>query len=411
MKRIVNIFAIFLMISAIFCTMAGCVNDSEPTYADYTVTIVDSLGNPIPEVIVKFVNSNNESKTRITGKDGLATLSNVLVGDYTVYIEQGFSSAVITNGRFEMTNGKTNLRLVLRDADKTMDIYGDLPDGSYAASITVGKFSVPVSGTSYFVFNAQKSGIYKISISEDSNATVGYYGIPLFVQANHCGEGEYNGKSFELIIQDTMTPYVIGLKSNSDTNVNLTVERIADAPVDPMYAPWTEIGASAATFDKCDFTGKTLVDVDINDSEFKAILGEDGFYYTADGKPIYIRITTTSSYGKLDSSMQFVPVVGGSLALMAGFVDENTAVNIGGYVYDEQGNFVNKYSYNGMIKSYMELADSTYGVVPLTAELAECIKIHGESNGWFKTTSPGYLFDGIPVVNENAWLFLCMVEQ
>ena len=64
-----------------------------------------------------------------------------------------------------------------------------------------------------------------------------------------------------------------------------------------------------------------------------------------------------------------------------------------------------------MIKTYMEYVDGTYGVVPLTEELAECIKLHGQSNGWWNLESSGYLFDGLLINEENAWLFLCMVEQ
>lgn len=413
MKRIVNIFALIFAISAILLTMASCETEQEIVYKDYTVSLTDGLGNPMSEVIVKFINSDGESKTRVTGKDGLAVLKNVVAGNYTVYLEQGFSSAVITNGRFELTADKNELNLVLRDSEKTIDIYGAIEDNSYAYVVSSGSYSIPVACgvDSYFVFNAHKSGIYKISIPSDSSATVGYYGIPMFVQSEHCGEGEYDGKTFELVIQDVGTPYVIGLKSETDEKVSLNIERLSDAPVDPMYAPWTDVSATQASFDKCDFTGKTLVDVDISDSDFEAILGEDGFYYTAGGKPIYIRITTVTSYGSLDENFQFNPVVGGSLAFMAGHVDQNVGVRIGGYVYDDQGNYVGKYSYNEMIKSYMDLADSNYGVVPLTAELADCIKLHGASNGWFNSSNPGYLFDGIVVDNDNTWLFLCMVEQ
>ena len=62
-----------------------------------------------------------------------------------------------------------------------------------------------------------------------------------------------------------------------------------------------------------------------------------------------------------------------------------------------------------MIKDYMEYCDSTYGVVPLTAELAECIKLHGKQNGWWTKGSMNYLFGNQDIVQENAWLFLCMI--
>ena len=49
-------------------------------------------------------------------------------------------------------------------------------------------------------------------------------------------------------------------------------------------------------------------------------------------------------------------------------------------------------------------------MVQLNAELAECIKLHGESNGWFNPDSHGYLFGNIEVNDDISWLFLCMVE-
>ncbi len=412
MKRIVSILVLICVFSSLIATMFGCVEE-EPVYTKYSVSVVDDVGNPIPQVIVKFVDSEGVSRTKITGKDGLAVIENVLAGDYTVYVEQGFSSAVITTGRYELTAEKTDLQLILRDSQKTVDIYGAIPENSYAYVVGATDYNIICreGGYTYLVFYAHNSGVYRFSIPSDSNATLGFYGIPLFVQADHCLDGEYDGKSFELTIQDTATPYVLGIKSDSQTAVLLDIERVSDAPVDPMHAPWTEIAAEQATFEKCDFTGKKLVDVDIADGDFEAILGNDGHYYTADGKPIYIRITTVTSYGRLDESLQFSPVVNGSLALMAGHVDQNIGVNIGGYIYDDAGNFVTKNRYNTMIGTYMSLADETYGVVPLTAELAECIKLHGEANGWWKETNPGYLFDGIVVDKDNSWLFLCMVEQ
>jgi hypothetical protein len=65
-------------------------------------------------------------------------------------------------------------------------------------------------------------------------------------------------------------------------------------------------------------------------------------------------------------------------------------------------------SYKGMAEG---LADKKYGVVPLTEELAECMMLHGTSTGWWNPSAGNYLFEGDDVVLENAWLFLCMIEE
>ena len=151
---------------------------------------------------------------------------------------------------------------------------------------------------------------------------------------------------------------------------------------------------------KCDIPDETvLINFDVADKNV-TVVERDGLYYTADGKPIYIRITTGNQ----------AYLGGASLALIAGFVDDKIGMNIGGYIYDENGNFVEKRNYNSMIQSYMELCDGGYGVVPLTTELAECIKLHGENNHWWDTTSPNFIFGSSDIVIENAWLFLCMIE-
>ena len=97
------------------------------------------------------------------------------------------------------------------------------------------------------------------------------------------------------------------------------------------------------------------------------------------------------------------------IAFIAGFVDENHGQNFGGFVYDDEGNFVGKYSYNSMIESYLQYCD--HGVYPLTEELAEAVKLHGQNAGWWNPTSGNYLFSNVLAVLENAWLFACCTAE
>ncbi len=387
--------------------------EPEITYADYTVTVVDGLNNPVGNVIVTFKNESGESKMRVTETDGTATYKNALAGKYSVTVEQGYSEAIILKSQYELTEDITSLRVVVRDSSRTLDVYGDVPPSSFAYSVRDGSHSVicTANSSSYLVFNALQDGIYKVSFSsDDSGMTIGHYGNPMIAQSTHCGDLDYDGKSFELIIKDNTTPYLLGINATKDTVATLSIERIGNAPFDPSYdAEWIEI-QSTATLTKCDLSDKTLVDLDISANDLSVSLNDDGYYYTNDGKLVYIRITTNTGHGYYEDE-QFVPVLGGSLALIAGHVDQNVGGNIGGYVYDENGNFVHKLRYNEMIKTYMDYDDPKYGVVPLTAELAECIKLHGEFNGWWDTNGAAYLFKGMTVNSENTWLFLCMVEQ
>lgn len=411
MKNIFKILTLLLVVFSVAIAMIGC--QEEPVYDDYTVTVVDGLGNPMSNVMVKFTNPDGETKTRVTDKDGLAVLKNVLCTDYAVALEKGFSDAVIDQASYTLTKEVRTLKAVVRDEKKTFDIYGEIPEGTFAYRAGVGSYDIVMeaNGAFYLVFYAQTRGTYKVTLtSDDSDATVGFYGIPLFVQSTHRGDGEYDGKSFELVIQDSETPYVIGIKTIKAGEAHLTIERAGDAPFDPNYLPWTEVESNADLV-KCDTTGKTLVDVDIADSDLTVSLGDDGYYYTSGGKLVYVRITSATGYTRFNAEeQQYVPVLNGSLALLCGHVDANVGTNFGGYVY-ENGEFVGKYRYNSMIGTYKEYVDSSYGVVPLTEELAKALKLHGEHNGWWNPDSYGYLFDGIRVNHDNAWLFLCMIEQ
>jgi hypothetical protein len=386
----------------------------EPVYLDYTVTVVDGAGKPMSNVMVKFTTPDGETKTRITEKDGIASLKNVIEGAYKVNLEAGLSDAIVLVKEYTLTKETNSIYAVVRDSKNSIEIYGAVEDGTYASSIDAGAHIIPCTAgeMSYYLFYARTPGVYKVALtSSDEQMTLGYYGMPMFVQSNHCGDGAYDGKSFELIIQDITTPYIFGIKANENAIANLTVERTGDAPFDPNYADWIEVTAEGP-FTVCDTTGKTLVDVDISAESFDITLGSDGYYYTADGKAVYIRLTTAPGHSYMDEEFNSQLVFGGSLALMAGLVEgQDVGNNIGGYVYDENGNFVNKYRYNQMIATYLDYVDSTYGVVQLNAELVECIKLHGQSSGWFNPDSYGYLFGSIEVNDDISWLFLCMVEQ
>lgn len=483
--------------------------------ADYTVTILDDLGNPISDVIVKFADEEGNNKIHRTGSDGVATLSSAKKGNYSVTIDASVSSATVFEEKFVLTATENSRVVRARNNDATMDISGDVDEGCYAHQITVGDFSVyttankttylvfsptetgiygftisgdsqaylgyygmadevklinlgefdeesktlsvPISGTdfkyiigvdsdktedvnisvkrianlpyyiygdvddgttaepvnagtttftneagktSYAVFTPGFSGVYKISFSSsDLGMTVGYYGLPMFVQSTHRGDGEYDGKSFELIIQDGSTPYVLGLNFTVSTSADLIIERIGDAPFDPEYAPWTNVPATGV-IEKCELpAGSKLIDFDITDPTLSVYLGDDGYYYTSDGKLVYVRLGSVGTAGYLDVSIAYI----------SGFVDQNFGQNFGGYVY-ENGEFVGKYSYNSMIESYYNSCDAS-GVCPLTAELAEAFKVHGNNAGWWKFGTINYLFGSVAIVPENAWLFLCCTVE
>ncbi len=424
MKSIVRILIATLIVSLLVLSFASCDlifpntndnsdgstdgetggNNDEEAVAKYTVTVVDGLGKPVSDVVLKLTNDSGVNKLAVSDKYGVATFNNMTVGTYSVAFEKIPDGMVLLESEYEVTAEKKEISVVLCSAvmSEAEEVYGNVPNSTLAHHIDPGAYKVTgeANSTAYFIFRPSTKGIYKFSFtSADSDMTVGYYGNPMFVLAFHALDGDYDGKSFEITVQETSTPYVIGLNFVSGGEAVLKVERIDDAPFDPKYEPWTNV---EATEDFKTFTTGTLTDLDITDPTLSVALGDDGYYYTADGKLVYIRIATNKTYTS--------PYLDGSIALIAGYENPNVGNNFGGYVYDENGEFVGKYSYNEMIGAYYEHVDAN-GVYPLTAELAEAVKCHGNSVGWLDSESYGYLFEGVDLVEENAWLFLCCTAE
>ncbi len=406
--------------AAVAVIFLNCCNGM-PKHDNYTVRVVDEVGNPVSSVMVTVTDENGVEKTKMTDDNGLAIFNDVLVGNNTVTLDvshreiMNLSEITLINTTYSLKRKTRDLCAVVRDETKIHEIYGEVSDGEIAYAVGVGSYNISVLADDrfYVVFYAQSKGVYTVSIkSNNPEATVGFYGIPMFVQSNHRADGEYDGKSFELIIQDSATPYVIGVSSPDAAEISLKIERTDDAPFDPNFVDWTVVEADESKLVDCYLGDKKLDDVDITKESLEITVDDEGYYYI-DGKQVYVRITTTTNYGYYTDDLKFALVLPGSLALIAGHVDLNVGGTLGGYVYDENGNFVAKYSYNEMIAQYMECVDDTYGVVPLNNQLAECIKIMGETSGWFNPDNPGYLFGklDVKVNNDISWLFLCMVEK
>lgn len=370
-----------------------------PREIDYTVSVVDEIGNPVSNVMVKLTDITGETKTRVTDKMGKVTFNDIkvkIIGKKNVVnLIQGLSKAKILTAEYQLDKWSTELRAVVCNEENILSITGQIEEDSYAYFAKPASYNIPsLNGAVYFCFTANEKGVYSVSIqSDDTAATVAYVGMPMYVQTTHVGDGEYDGKSFELIIQDIETPYVIAVSASSGSDVSFTIERTADAPLDPQYMPWTSV---PTTENFIEVNTNVLTPLDIANASLSVEL-RDGYYYTSTGKRIYVRIGSSSEY--LDAS----------LALLAGCIDDKVGINIGGYVY-ENGVFKDKYSYNNMIEDYYNHCDEN-GVYPLTEELAEGIKLHGESSGWWNPTSPNFLFAGKPYNADNAWLFLCCTSN
>ncbi len=348
-------------------------------------------------------------------------------------MEIGSDNAVLNEAkkhfyRFEFEKDKYDMQIILRNSKASVDLSGAVSKGEYAPVVSEGTFNVPEgeAGRAFYVFSAKRSGNYKISvISSNSETTIGCYGQPMIVNdINIAHSADTSEKYFNWDVHETDGDIVIGVNRADTSAFTLKIERVGDVGFDSGYVSATPV-PSTATLTKLKLSKSTvLVDIDITDPNVKVELNEqDGRYYTSDGKPVYIRLEYTNGYVNPYLLEASIGTISGALA------GKNTpgGVNFGGIVNDENGNFVAKYSYNGMIETYLErnkevinqqeketnykYCDDTHGVYYLTAELAEAIKLHGENSGWWEAGDPSYLFDTKNIVVENAWLFVCCIAR
>ena len=422
MKNIKRIILVLIALSVALCCISSCEkedsgdgdnnNSQTGKYATYSVSVIDEIGKPVSNVMLKYVNSSGETKTAVSDKNGAATLKNALIGG-SLKPEQGFSDAVILTSEYTLPADTTSVRVIVRDSAKAHQIYGAVEDETYAYPIGSGTHTVPATAgkTSYFIFHASSAGVYKVSFtSDDAGMTVGFYGDPMVVQPGHLGDGDYDGKSFELIIRDLSTPYVIGLNCVNTVDANVIIERVGDAPFDPTFdVPVVNVTAKGEIAPVTLPAGSVLKDFNIATQNISVVLGDDGYYYTADGKKVYLRIDSVGDYSA------FMDIPFASLATIAGFegyqMGGTSGGNIGGYIFDENGGYVEKRIYNDMLKSYWEKCDPENGVYPLNAELAEAIKVHGDNAGWWDAENQGTYIFKVPVTPETAWLFLCCTVE
>ncbi|MBR5279236.1 MAG: hypothetical protein IKU23_08285, partial [Clostridia bacterium] len=124
------------------------------------------------------------------------------------------------------------------------------------------------------------------------------------------------------------------------------------------------------------------------------------FYHlnSADGPIVLVRLTEDSDY----------------IACFYNILDRS---GVSRYFYDNDGNFTKKVSYDKCLLEYIDCADETEGVYPLTEDLKHIIQNRGEYVGWWNPQSSGYIFkdergiNDLSINTEIAWLLMCCYAE
>ena len=407
MKNLRKIRALLLTVLMLCCmALSACSGGTgQSTEADYQVTVADALGNPSSGVIVCFLKDGEQVAMVPVNENGVASKT-MGKGNYTVELmfTGNAENYHYEKENFTLTADKTQLNVVLSKTvgSETKSLYASGKDQiAYYVQEGCTYLELSSADRSYFIFTPQKAGTYEFAVI-GTDAAIGYYGAPHFVQDLNAAEVTENN-TFTVSVSASMigtgdtgtTALVIGIDP-SETDGILTIERIGDPERSVSDEPWTVYKTTAELAPYTLADGAVLQEFDLT-ADYDLVLNEtDGFYHldTADGPLVLVRLGKESKY--LDCFQKIL--------------DASSVVK---YFYDENNNFVKKESYSECLLEYIGYMDADNGVYPLTEDLKYIIQQRGDYSGWFDPKSDLYVFvdsDGnlLPGINADiSWLFMC----
>lgn len=420
-KKIMALLLALVMIMG----LVACGNNEEPdtnapdapaATPGYQVTVVDAFGAPYTDgIIVRFMQNGQQVSMQVV--DGNGTVSKDLEkGDYTVELQFTDKNAAYHYDQSDLTLSadKTALEIVLYNAVNSEPRVLTAPTLSKGTQ-NCDAYPVGEGGTyvelipgerNYFLFTPTRGGTYEFSV-QGSDAAIGYYGAPHFVQEFSAAEVVDN--KIVSSIKDSMvstgdtgtTVMVIGLDASADdTDAILAIQRTGEPQWDVTDEPWQ---IYQATIELKDYkhSGKSLGEFDLKAASdaYNLVLGSDNYYHldSADGPLVLVRLGKASGGSKYLDDFETIL--------------EHSGVTK--YFFDDEGNFVKKESYSECLLEYIKYVDEDTGLYPLTEDLKYIIQMRGDHYGWFDQENPGYIFldaNNNPVVGINhdiSWLFMC----
>lgn len=380
----------------------------------YGLWIVDGLGNPISDIIVKVMQNGEQIKMYPYNGEFLSMPLDS--GTYEIVLDLSQLSEKYTYDEslcsLSPQKRTTTIRLfktVSSEPDTLLSVGYPLHSDYDAYNVGAGATMVTLTPNDYsfFVFKPAVAAVYTITYECDSELTIGYYSSSFFSYEVDISESKdvskyENGISINVYQTNIGGDYIIGVKSSSATSCVLNIKNAGDPGTRVEDEPWTPyLEDEEKVEEQLNMTvNGTYTVIDLTDLTVKAVFNEnDGYYHlgSENGPIIFIDLTSDSRFV---SSIQ--TICGNQ--------------RMGTYVYDENGKIVEKRSYNELFIQYgmPDNADATVDSpirVALTEKLAEAIKTFGDRNGWWNPDSDSNLFTasllGAPYNQEYAWLLFC----
>ena len=410
MKNIKKICALVLALVLSVTVLSACGTGTKSGEPVYKVKIVDAIGNPITTgVVVKFMQNGTQAGMQVVNENGIAEKA-LPKGEYTVELQ--FTNAepqyTYDTENLKLTAKETELEIVLSiglsEQTQTLGVGGKDVEAHF---VTVGgtQITLDAEDRSYFLFSPTESGTYEFSLT-GSDAAIGYYGAPHFVQEMSAAEVVDN--KFTISVRPDMigsgntgtTVLVIGVDAGEGTAV-LGIERIGEHEKTVSDEPWVIYEAKTVPAEYTLPAGAQLGEFDLTATtdSYKLVLDSNGYYHldSAEGPLVLVRLGKNASVKYLDPYETIL---------------EHTGVNRYFYKDAEKKEFDHRENYAECLMAYIACVDETSGLYPLTEDLQYIIQNSGEQQGWWDT-DVNYIFrdeggNNILGINtEIAWLFMC----
>ena len=253
------------------------------------------------------------------------------------------------------------------------------------------------SVTNLYSYTPDKVGVYKVTV-EGENAVLSFWGSNKFfltdsTETSSAIEYDKENNTYSIFVKDGFVGnyYLIGV--TGAVEYTLFIEYLGEdqLPFDPSVLPWNiyepTVELSPYVFDGAnEWSSLTYVNIR---RPHTAVLGDDGYYHLdkPDGEILFANICETAPYLSLYAATSY------------GAIRD--------YVYDEDGNYVDKYDFNDCIVQYYNNSDKDYDVYPLTYDLIYILQTHGNNKGWYDIDNNpgGYIFDTMVVDESSAWMY------
>ena len=381
----------------------------------FGIWITDGFGMPLTNIIVNIEKDGKAVKmfqykgeyAALDLEDGSYTVKLDLSGLDDEYIYEADACVLTPDQKslniklYRTAYGEEPL-YVSSPIDANYDAFTVRSTGSYKVSLTPNDYT-------FFIFAPQTPAIYTMTYECENTLGISYHGGTFFVQGTDLSataeefQKYGNGLAFSVYSSNIGATYVFAIKSEGDSECVLNIQNVGDPGTRLVEEPWTPYLEDADMIEQMKNYPRegTYTTIDLGDTSLSAVLNpDDGYYHlnSADGPVIFIDFTTDSKY-------------------VASIFSICSNQRIGTYIYDSNGNVVEKRSYNELflqcgMPNPLEVSSAEAGIrAPLTEKLAEAIISFGNNQGWWKE-NPGTniftsSFAGLPFNQEYAWLLYC----